>query len=254
MLKITRDHPSLQVKEAVTRLCTAFFEQHGFNYFQYLRCYKDGSFSLLTNETGLLEYFSQVTSSPVIFSSYTEDHEKLYSYWFLWDEELPDYPVSLAREKYNLHHGLTLVRRSRNYYDMIAVALSEEKSNVASFYLTKRPAIEQFINIFDKNNYDLINYINKNLCVLPKPYRDINYQNICLPKGRIEVSGRSGTFYITAKEVACLRLLLQGATDKQIAQILHVSPRTVETYIARIKHKTGAVYRSDLDDLISVCP
>lgn len=235
-------------------LCANFFALHGFNYFQYLRCYKDGSFSMLSNETDLLEYFSQIVSSPVIFSSHTAEHEGLYSYWFLWDEELPTYPVSLAREKYNLHHGLTLVRRSKNYYDMIAVALPEQKRNITSFYLTKRKIIEQFINEFDKNHDNLIQLMNKYPFSLPYSYRDINYNKICLPNGRIEVVGREGAFYLTSRELACVRLLLQGATDKQIAQILHVTPRTVETYLNRVKQRSGMLYRSDLEDLISICP
>lgn len=253
MLKIPSDHPTFQLKDTIQKLCSAFFNQHGFNYFQYLRCYKDGSCSLLANETGMVEYFSQVANEPVVFSSYMVEHEKLHSYWFLWDEELPSFPVNLAREKFNLHHGLTLVRRSKNYYDMIAVALPEYKRNIVSFYLTKHKVIEQFINLFDKNHYDLISYINRHPLILPKPYRDSNYQKICLPNGRIEVVGSQGAFYLTSKEVACLRLVLQGITDKQIAQILHLSPRTVETYLNRIKSRSGALYRSDLEEFISIC-
>lgn len=243
-----------QLRNKVQEICSHFLAQHGFNYFQYLRCYKNGSCSLLTNETGLFEYFLQMPTVPVIYSSYTEEHEKLHTYWFLWDEELPPFPVNFAREKFNLHHGLTLVRRSKDYYDMIAVALSRERRNITSFYLTKHKIIERFINTFDKTNHGLIEHINKNPLVLPMLNRDVNYQEICLRNGRIEVIGRHGPLYITSRELVCLRLLLQGATDKQIAQILHLSHRTVQTYLARIKQRAGVVHRSELEDLISVCP
>lgn len=254
MLKIAGDHPTLQLKNKIEEICSHFLKEHGFNYFQYLRCYKDGSCSLLTNETGLFESFTQMPAVPLIYSSYTDEHEKLHSYWFLWDEELPSFPVNFAREKFNLHHGLTLVRRSKDYYDMIAVALPQEKRNIASFYLTKHKLIEQFINRFDKTQYALIQHINKNPLILPAPNRDENYRKMCLQRGRIELIGRFGAFYITSRELTCLRLLLQGATDKQIAQILHLSHRTVETYLARIKQRSGSTCRQDLEDLIAVCP
>lgn len=163
-------------------------------------------------------------------------------------------PVQLAKEKCNLHHGLTLVRRSAQHYDMIAVALPQMRQNIASFYLTKRLAIEQFINTFDKNHYDLIRIVNTDRIGLAKPYRDVNYQKICLPHGRLEISGPYGAFYMTAQEMACLRLLCQGATNKQIGQILHISSRTVETYITRIKERSGIAYRSDLVNLSEWCP
>lgn len=254
MFKIESNHPTLQLKTKMRDICEKFLTQHGFNYFQYLRCYKDGSCSLLTNETGLFESFTQMPAVPLIYSSYTEEHEKLHSYWFLWDEELPSFPVSYARERFNLNHGLTLVRRSKDYYDMIAVALPEQKRNIGSFYLTKHKIIEQFINGFDRTQYDLIQHVNKNPLILPTNNRDENYQKICLHQGRIGLIGCQGAFYITARELACLRLLLQGATTKQIGKVLHLSHRTVATYVNRIKLRSGAMTKADLEDLISICP
>ena len=94
---------------------------------------------------------------------------------YLWDEELPESPVQLARVKFNIRNGITLVRRSKNYYDMIAVALPNEQDNPGSFYLNKLKTIEQFVHEFDKDNKDLIQLINKNPILLPKSYRDVNY-------------------------------------------------------------------------------
>jgi DNA-binding CsgD family transcriptional regulator len=253
-IKIDINHPILQLKAAVLNRCDHFLAQHGFNYFQYLRCYQDGSFSLLTNDIGLLEKGLTWSNSPVIFSSFSRDHEQMHSYWFLWDEELPDAPVALAKNKCNLHHGLTLVRRSKHYYDMIAVALPEPKNNIGAFYLNKQKAIESFINTFDKTNQDLILYINQHSVALPDTKRDINYQKICLPNGRIHVQGKNGLTYLTTQELACIRLYLQGASIKQIAQVLQISPRTVETYFIRIKLRSGITRKSDFQELLITCP
>lgn len=253
MIKITCDHPTLALKNQVQIRTDNFLKQHGFNYFQYLRCYRDGSCSLLTNETGFFELVSTIPNLPLIYSSYTSEHEKLHSYWFFWDEELPRFPVQLVKEKLNLNHGLTLLRRSKDYYDMIAFALPEQRCNVASFYVTKYKAIEQFIYSFDKHNQDIIQEVSENPIVLAPPYRDTNYEKLCLSKGRFEVNGPNGLFHITSQELACLRLINQGATYKQVGQILKVSPRTVETYLMRIKQRASVENRADLDNLISIC-
>lgn len=251
-LHIPLDHPILTVRTKVQEVSKNFLANFGFSYFQYLRCFADGSFGLLTNNTGLMEYFQHVNHSPVIFSSFKNEHEKAHSYWFLWDEELSASPVQLAREKFNIRNGLTLVRRAKNYYDMIAVGLPYEPDNPGSFYLNKLKAIDQFINNFDIDNKDLIELMNKNSILLPEAYRDVNYKDICLSKGKLIVPGKYGETYITAQELAVLRLLFQGAANKKIAQMLKISPRTVETYMLRVKQRTGFSTRLELERMMSL--
>jgi DNA-binding CsgD family transcriptional regulator len=207
----------------------------------------------LTNNTGLFEYFQNIENEPVVFSSFENEHENVHSYWFLWDEELPSTPVQIAREKYNIHNGLTLVRRNKNYYDMIAVALPYEHENPGSFYLNKLKAIEQFIFNFDLENKELIQLLNKNPIALPESYRDVNYKEMCLTQGRINVIGKNGATYLTIQEIACLRLMLQGATHKQIAKIYEISPRTVETYLVRIKQRTGLSSLMEMERMLYLC-
>ena len=101
-IKIALDHPTLLLKNKIQEITQSFLNIFEFNYFQYLRCYADGSVGLLTNQTQLLEHFQHVNHQPVIFSSFNESHQNSQAYWFLWDEELPEFPVSLAREKFNI--------------------------------------------------------------------------------------------------------------------------------------------------------
>ena len=251
---VSLNHPTLTLKPKIQEVSQNFLQSFGFSYFQYLRCFADGSIGLLTNHTGLIECFSEVNNSPVVFSSFSQEQENTHSYWFLWDEALPESPVQLAREKFNIRNGITLVRRSKNYYDMIAVALPEEQANPGSFYLNKLNAIQHFINQFDADHKDLIEVMNKNPIVLPKIYRDVNYSKICLTKGKLLVTGKYGSTHITAQELACLRLLVQGATHKKIAQDLDISSRTAETYLLRVKQRTGLTSRLEFERMLALCP
>lgn len=253
-VQIALDHPTLILKPKINEVSKNFMDTFGFNYFQYLRVHKDGSFGMLTNNTGLIEYFQQVDNEPVVFSAFEEEHQNSHSYWFLWDESLPEFPVQLAREKFNIRNGLTLLRRSKHYYDMIAVALPKEHANPGSFYLNKLKAIEQFVRDFEIDNKDLIEVMDKNPIVLPKPYRDVNYENICITDGKVVVLGKQGQTYITAQELACLRLLTQGDSHKKIAHLLNISTRTVETYVQRIRQRTGYNSRLELERMMTLCP
>jgi DNA-binding CsgD family transcriptional regulator len=250
-VEIALDHPLFTLKDKVHEASRSLLETFGFNYFQYLRCYADGSINCLTNNTGLFECAKEYKDQPIVFSSFEEEHENAPFYWFLWDEALPPTaPVQLAREKLNFHNGLTLVRRTKNYYDMIAVALPYEHPNPGSFYLNKIKLIEQFIYDFDNQNKDLLQIMDKSAIALPKPYRDVNYQDMCLSQGKINVRGKAGMTYLTTQELACIRFVLQGSSYKQIAQMLEISPRTVETYLIRAKQRTGYTSYSELERMI----
>jgi DNA-binding NarL/FixJ family response regulator len=51
---------------------------------------------------------------------------------------------------------------------------------------------------------------------------------------------------LTNREQAILRLVGQGLTDKEIAEQLFISPRTVQSHLGRIRQKTGLSRRSAL--------
>lgn len=253
-VKLSLSHSTFMLAEKVEEVCASFLLSHGFNYFLYLRCYYDGSVSLLVNNLGPLKHFLELDFP--IFSSYTdEEHGRQHSYWFLWDEGLPWVPVKIVRDHHNLHHGLTLVKRGREYYDMIAVAMPHERQSPASFYMGKLKVIESFISYFDRDHKDLLNIVKKDRILLPEINRDRNYKELCLKDSlHIPFRGVFGSTYITVQELSCLRLLGQGYRLKEIANQLDLSPRTVETYLNRLKERSGIQKRSDLLSFLSSCP
>lgn len=50
---------------------------------------------------------------------------------------------------------------------------------------------------------------------------------------------------ISARELAVLRALAEGLSNREIADRLHVSPNTVKTHVARLFEKLGASRRTD---------
>ena len=49
---------------------------------------------------------------------------------------------------------------------------------------------------------------------------------------------------LTPREIEVLRLVAQGATDRGIAEALHISVRTVNAHVAHILNKTGCANRA----------
>ncbi len=249
MIRLENNHPLLQLASKVEEASAVFFKEHNLNYFQYLRCYRDGRIGLLLNDPSLFLRFTHL-DAPVVFSSLKEDHVKMQSYWFLWDEELPREPIMLAKEDHSWHHGLTLVKRHHDYYDMIAVAMPQDCSNASSYYMNRVQAIEQFMTSFHKHAPELFESMEQHSIFLPEINRDINYQSMCIEN---EKRYSFGDVYITPQELKCLTLKLQGSSYKEIANIYQLSPRTVETYLNRIKCRSGINSKNKLQELILQC-
>ena len=55
---------------------------------------------------------------------------------------------------------------------------------------------------------------------------------------------------LTAREIEVLRLIARGHTNREIAERLFLSVRTVESHRARIQRKLGRSRRSDLVDYV----
>lgn len=67
--------------------------------------------------------------------------------------------------------------------------------------------------------------------------------------GRSYSIGKTTPFSsLSPRELDCLFYLIRGKTMKETAIALTISPRTVETYIEHIKHKTQIKKRSDMID------
>jgi DNA-binding CsgD family transcriptional regulator len=64
------------------------------------------------------------------------------------------------------------------------------------------------------------------------------------PDSRLAPAARGSPAGLTAREIDVLRLVATGITDAQVAQALHVSPRTVNAHLRSIYAKLGVPSRS----------
>lgn len=67
--------------------------------------------------------------------------------------------------------------------------------------------------------------------------------------GRVTLPSRGGVGALSTRESEVLRLLAEGLTNQEIAGVLHLSIRTVETYRANVQQKLGVRTRAELTRL-----
>jgi len=76
----------------------------------------------------------------------------------------------------------------------------------------------------------------------PRPYIGVLLER--RPSGLAPWSQISGLFNLTEREREALEYLLQGLSNKAIANRMNISPNTVKAYMRTIMIKTGATSRS----------
>lgn len=234
--KIDPTHPVFTSTPFIQDKTCNTLEELKINYFQYVRCYRDGSFTLLTNSTKVLEELIQL-KSPTL-SYYQAPFCDSLSYNFLWEETLPEVPVTAVKEKHNFHNGLTILNRHHQYYDMIAFAMPGDLANKNTLYLNYLGYLKSFAEDFVVDHRQLFKHLDTHRLVPPDALKDPNREILCLPTTQ--------EYSLSPQESLCLRLLKKGYTYKRIGLKLGLSPRTVETYLTRIKEKTGATSKDHL--------
>ncbi len=248
-LNLSLNHPSIALEATIQERVKRFLEMHGFTFFQYIHCDLAGKLSLSGNYNLVIKNFAEkYPNDPFVFTQLPEDFLQSSSYSMLWEGFPNELPISLAAQK-GYFHGMNVLYRYKGYYEMFVVGLPNKLENSGSFYLNKHAALERFFLDFKLQNQDLLNTLYKNPIQLKKSSLPSHHSDLCLQNSRFLVRGRYGDAYLTGKEMKCLRLIPSGISIKEMATFLNISPRSVETYLQRIKDKTGILTRSELISL-----
>ena len=67
-----------------------------------------------------------------------------------------------------------------------------------------------------------------------------------IPENRRLIAERQAIESLTSNERSIIRLITEGRSNTEVADLLHLSPRTVETYRARLMQKL------QLEDLVAL--
>ncbi|MGB0935373.1 MAG: helix-turn-helix domain-containing protein [Alphaproteobacteria bacterium] len=67
-----------------------------------------------------------------------------------------------------------------------------------------------------------------------------------LLRDQFELVSEVGTCHITLREYQCIQGIKAGKTYKEIAREMGVSPRSVESYLQRLKVRSGLQTRAQL--------
>lgn len=252
--------------ERIENICAPLKELFGITSFAYCRIFNEGRYILISNcpiYKKMALYYDYVLNTkffrtqPPYFSIY-----ELYK--IIWPENTED---EFIEGLYNegICHNFNLLRENGGTCEYYFFGASKDFPLLKDFYVSHTHVLEDFITYFHRVGRDLIEssdvtrqgtfpYVRdtypqiKNVFERTTPWeKKIDEFNALLnSKIQEEIYETAKRNSLTPRELQCLAPLSTGKTAKEIARILNIGPRTVETHINNIRLKTGCQNKSEL--------
>jgi DNA-binding CsgD family transcriptional regulator len=224
-----------------------------------MKIYNDNHYIFLANNIEITEEYLLNTSSSFAFinsPTKLEDDQKntFYVFW-------PNHPKKVNAVniflKHNCWNGMSIINRSNDHTNIWWFATVKENDNMQFFLSRNVETLKNFINYFDGHISKFIKPDIKNLAYFKDGFnfnlpenKDLqlnisSFMDHIYLKG-LEVKTSNGIIKLTSMEIKCLQSIAKYYSFKEIANNFNISPRTVETYLNRIKAKIGYNLKSDI--------
>lgn len=220
------------------------------DFFSYTRFYFDGtSISLLTH-TNWYNFFlkQEVPGSVNVFN--------LKTGCYLWSELFPEEAVIDAKNNFNIDNGIQFTYREKDYVEVFSFGSEPSNHKAMGYFIANIDLLEKFNKYFKKRAVNLIDKAVKSKIIIPeimRGYQEINAGfTLGLDERRkfLNLIGYDDIIHnLSNREYECLQHISRGMTNKEVARLLRISPRTVETYINKMKDKFDCISKSQLAEI-----
>lgn len=249
---LSSDHYFLTCTKKVRKICDYLFSQLHFSFFDYARFYKPGNFYGLTVNDNSFKIFFELEYEPLQFCRNNYFENDRFYYFFSSAATLnPDKNyLNVLQQIYQItqsDHGLIILKKQADYVDIFFFSSPLPYHFAINNYLNELPLLIQFITYFQQESQELIYHAKDNEILLPahmlpkvwtSPRKSSTQETELFPiKKRLT---------LTKRESECANYFCKGYTTKEIAILLNISPRTIETHLDNIKIKLNIKKKSDL--------
>jgi LuxR family quorum-sensing system transcriptional regulator SolR len=212
----------------------------GITYFTYTRSYHDGSRIYLNDRPQLLNIY--LKEKHYIYGN-TEAKPAIYKEQVALWSTLPNQNVfNACARSHGVDHGVFMFHPRKDYCEVFAFATKSGNDKIINTYLSQMDALTKFKQIFLTKATPIIKNAEKHKITLPHNDR-LNRLDLYSGLNDIDITDNkflenlSLPEILSARQIECCKLLINGKSAKQIADSLGLSSRTVEFYLANIKSK-----------------
>lgn len=253
MLKQFHHHPSILHTTEINHLCEPL-TLLDITSFSHLRVFKNNQLTVLCNQSQfLLNYLDKkyYAADPCVNINPESTELGEYLIWDAVDCSGQTAQMLADSAAFDFKHVFTIIKKQANYRDFYHFGTHLSNPAIHQIYINNLDILDQFIRFFNSkinqskelaHAYDIVlnteqisSQVELNLLQNKQVKRDLILKML-MPKEQ----------FLSANEIKCVELILEGKTAKEIAKILALSYRTIEDRINALKIKFNAKNKADL--------
>jgi len=246
------NHPSLSKCTDVKSIFSALMGNTEISFFDYGKFYDNGKCLFLPTQANIVKCLFKHEWQPTI-PEYLTTQESIY-----YIRPKKDFNFGLLHEiesRYNLVTMLDIIKRGVGYYELFCFGFSNtDIDRNINFCLNQKDPIERFTKDFKKTASSIIEPLEDHLIWVPDHMRSnvrgfTKYPRTTEKPFRFNSTVLNITF--TERQIECLYYLSLGYSAKDIANILDISHRTIESFINQIKFKLHCTRKHEIIKFIN---
>ena len=272
-----KSHISFSSCSKINQICFPLLKQTPVKVFDYSRVYPNGARLELSNHSSHLEHIFMIHEDTrnLYTPALVTEHDRflLTTPWIKnMTGEVGDIfnkQLEIQQQQFNLGNEFCIINMKSQYMEVFHFYADAHLTGLENYYLNNISFFEKFALYFVDTAQYLIKKAEKELLI--QPWRDPNsnmifpntvnrniVQNNCLinnfekplsgnllPK-KFYFETHDSQSYLTKRQVECVIELVKGKSNRDIANSLSISPRTVDSHIESLRQKVGVSQRSQL--------
>ena len=255
-------------QERIKCICEPL-QQFDITEFAYVRVFDNGAyFSISNSPTYLRAVFPyDYCAKTDFFKEVRPFLSKYTSINIIWpDSHSTDNLILLLRER-GVHNGFHISRYNAGTWECYFFASQTYSPSMSNFYIDRFVILQKFITYFHAVAADLLNPLDlsrqgvspqlrnyyphiEDIVEKETPWEKevIAFNKLLETRVQEEIYATSKKHALSSRELQCLSHLSTGRTAKEIGRMLNIGPRTVETYVNRLRVKTSCQNRRELSN------
>jgi DNA-binding CsgD family transcriptional regulator len=232
----------------------------GITHFGYIKVLNDGTMLRMANRPEWTKkYFEQSFYNDVDLYGMENVPENGTRISFLTGNPTTDHHKALCWD-YDIWNSLIISRKFSDCSDFWFFGTLRDNTEILNYYANNISLFKEFTIYFKNTFSNIIDKHDSSHLIVSRVkkliYNDVHDKSTekILQKMQLRSYHLKDGIYLSQRERECLFYLSTGKTMKEIARLIKVSPRTVESYISTIKQKTKNNTKSSLIKLFHESP
>ena len=261
MTNITQFLQNLNIDD-IKSICKPLEQHFGLTSFVYLKYYYDGTEINLSNQPEWVEHYytDEALTRQNTFAQHPDNYQ---SGFVLWSQLQGHQEILQRARQFGIDHGVTIIKKVADGLEVCFFGTTSDRPEIVNHYLNNLDLLERFIIYFKEQARVIINKVNQQrittftdkfsqikivesdlYAIKPMLAREQFIAATELKQHHLEDEFQG--IVLSAREIEVVNHLLKGMTSEEIGKTIHLSVRTIEDYLSRLRTKFSASSKSQL--------